>query len=147
MSWLARVPRHSLVLADRRMSTAPAPMVSVDSGVSVVTFGPECENLGEVKLDLLRDKLLKLGDQAQPPWVLVDLSHVKFFGSSFIEVLFGLWHKLDSRGDKSARLMLCGLTAYCAEVLSVTHLDTLWPAYPDRRTAVTQFLAGQTAKK
>lgn len=129
------------------MSTGIAPTISLESDVSIVAFGPECENLGEVKLDQLRDKLLKLGDQAQPPWVLVDLSNVKFFGSSFIEVLFGLWHKLDSRGGTAARLSLCGLTSYCAEVLSVTHLDSLWPAYPDRRTALAQFAKLQPAKK
>lgn len=111
----------------------------------MVAFGKECENLGEVKLDLLRDGMLKLGDQADPPLVVVDLTLVKFFGSSFIEILFGLWSKLDSRSGKKARLALCGLTPYCAEVLSVTHLDTLWPAYPDRRTAVEQ-LAGANGK-
>ena len=123
------------------MPPIPAPTISIDRGISVVSFGKECENLGEVKLDLMRDSLLKLGDQADPPLVVIDLSQVKFFGSSFIEILFGLWNKLDSRKEKGARLVICGLSPYCAEVLSVTHLDTLWPTYPDRRAAVEQLVA------
>lgn len=121
------------------MPTAPAPLSTVDRGVTIVTLGPDCENLSEVKLDTLRDTLLKLGDQADPPLVVVDLSHTKFFGSSFIEILFGMWNKLNARGG--ARLALCGLTSYCAEVLAVTHLDTLWPAYADRRAAVEHLAA------
>src|SRR5262245_17281293 len=128
------------------MPPTPVPTISVDRGVSVVAFGKDCENLGEVKLDLLRDGLLKLGEQASPPLVVIDLSQVKFFGSSFIEILFGLWNKLDSRKEGGARLVLCGLTPYCAEVLSVTHLDSLWPTYPDRRAAVEQLLASAKPK-
>ena len=45
------------------------------------------------------------------------------FGSSFIEVLFRLWSRLNGRQGKFA---LCGLSEYCHEVIDVTKLDQLW---------------------
>ena len=68
------------------------------------------------------------------PKVVIDLSYTKFFGSSFIEVLFRVWNRVNGAGGKFA---LAGLTSYCREVLEITHLDKLWPMLPNADEAVS----------
>jgi len=117
------------------MPRSTVPEIIQDKGVTVIALGPEYENLDEHILDDLRDVFQELSESADPPWVVVDLANTKFFGSSFLEILFRMWNHLHSRDG--GRLALSGLTPYCAEVLAITHLDTLWPTFPDRSLAVT----------
>ena len=65
--------------------------------------------------------------------LLVDLSSVEFFSSSFIEVLFRLWNRTKANGQQFA---LCGLHPYCREVLEVTNLTSVWKIYEDRDDAL-----------
>ena len=118
------------------MSESPLePQVAVESRVTVVTLGPAFGTLDEHVLDTgLGDKLLKIAGAANPPLVVLDLSHTTFFGSSFIEVLFRLWHQIQTR--PGGTFALCGLTEHCLEVLTVTHLDTLWRHFANRGEAV-----------
>ena len=58
----------------------------------------------------------------------------KFFGSSFIEVMFSLWTRLNSR--PGAKFALAGVAPYCKEVLTITHLDTLWQLHPSVPDAI-----------
>ncbi len=101
--------------------------------VTVITFGPQFETLDEFTLDQVRDFVLEAAKAADPPRIVIDLSHTKFFGSSFIEVLFRVWNRVNGAGGKFA---LAGLTSYCREVLEVTHLDKLWPLLPTEAEAV-----------
>jgi len=103
------------------------PEVSQINGVTLVHLGPAYENLDEGILDALRVELLQAVQLAEPPVLLLDLSCTKFFGSAFIEILFRMAHRLKQRKGKFG---LSGVTEYCAEVLKVTHIDTLWPIYP-----------------
>jgi hypothetical protein len=43
------------------------------------------------------------------------------------------WKQLDARGG---RLVLCGVSGFCADVLRAAKLDTLWPICPDRSSAI-----------
>ena len=104
-----------------------------ECGVTVVALGPEYENLDEPLLDRLRSAILDAADRADPPRLLVDLSHTKFFGSSFIEILVEAWKRIRERGGVFS---LCGVDMYCADVLRVTRLDQVWPMYPTRDEAV-----------
>lgn len=101
--------------------------------VTVITFGPQFETLDEFTLDQVRDFVLEAAKLADPPRVVIDLTYTKFFGSSFIEVLFRVWNRVNGAGGKFA---LAGLTSYCREVLEVTHLDKLWPLLPNEAEAV-----------
>ena len=101
--------------------------------VTVISFGPQFETLDEFTLDQIRDIVLDAAKNADPPKVVIDLSHTKFFGSSFIEVLFRVWNRINGAKGKFA---LAGLTSYCREVLEVTHLDKLWPMLPNEDAAV-----------
>ena len=102
--------------------------------VTVIAFGPQFESLDEFTLDQVREFVLEAAKAANPPKVVIDLSYTKFFGSSFIEVLFRVWNRVNGAGGKFA---LAGLTSYCREVLEITHLDKLWPMLPNVDEAVS----------
>ncbi|MBM3968299.1 MAG: STAS domain-containing protein [Planctomycetes bacterium] len=109
------------------------PEIHKCGSVTVILFGPQFESLDEFALDQVRDFVLDAAKAADPPNVVIDLSHTKFFGSSFIEVLFRVWNRVNSAGGKFA---LAGLTSYCREVLEITHLDKLWLTLPNEAEAV-----------
>ena len=118
------------------MFTAAAPQVTLQDGVTIVSLvGPEYENLDERLLDGIRTSLLDIAQGLTAPVMALDLSHTKFFGSAFIEILFRVANRIKNRGGKFA---LCGLTEYCAEVIHITHLDSLWPVLPDSASAVAK---------
>jgi anti-anti-sigma factor len=100
-------------------------------GVVVVRFDPRVRSLDEAHIDLIRAPILSAAD-ADPPLVVVDLSNIDFFGSSFIELLFRLWSRLKGRQGQFA---MCGVSEYCREVLSVTNLDQLWQIYDSAEQA------------
>lgn len=112
---------------------ASIPQVLTENGVTVVQLGPEYDSLDEGNLDDLRDFLLQLADQTDPPWLVIDLSNTNFFGSIFIEVLFRMWNRLNARGGC---FVLSGLREFCAEVLYTSRLDKLWDFYPNSKAAV-----------
>ena len=107
------------------------PDICKHGDVTVISFGSQFESLDEFTLDQVRDIVL---EAANPPRVVIDLSYTKFFGSSFIEVLFRVYNRVHGAGGKFA---LAGLTSYCREVLEITHLDKLWPLLPNTAEAVT----------
>ena len=111
----------------------PPPQISLDNGVTVVALGSGYENIDEPMLDVLRDVVLAAVDKAETPQLVLDLSKTKFFGSAFIEILFRLSEGLKARGGK---FVIAGLQPYCAEVLKITHLDQLWPTYPNLTAAL-----------
>jgi anti-sigma B factor antagonist len=121
------VPRRTVPLAKR-------PSVTSEAGVTIVTLGPEYENLEDTELETLKGVMLDVAEQADPPVVVLDLSNLRFFGSALIEGLFRAWNHLKAR--PGGRLSLCGLTSYCREVVEITHLDQLWSIFETREDAV-----------
>jgi anti-sigma B factor antagonist len=101
------------------------PRVHEQDGVAVFDFGPGACSLDETTLREVQDVVLEASN-VDPPLVVVDMSHVEFFGSSFIEVLYRVWSRLQARGG---HLALSGLSPYCREVIEVTNLDQLWMLY------------------
>lgn len=116
------------------MSSVIPPEISTDRGFTIVALGPVYEQLDETRLDQVKDSLMAAVEKANPPKVIIDLSHTKFFGSSFIEVLFRMWNRMHTRPD--GRFGIVGLSPYCAEVLKITHLDSLWKTFPTREEAI-----------
>src|SRR5262249_60091851 len=104
---------------------AVAPEVIVAGPESVIAAGPGFQIIDEHVLDTgLVESLIDIADEADPPMIVLDLSHTRFFGSSFIEVLFRVWTRLQGRAGGT--FVICGLTPHCLDVLKITHLDTLW---------------------
>src|SRR5262245_59053048 len=82
----------------RRSMSAWNPEVVVDRRVTVVKTAGETPSLDQAVLDSgLREALLDIADDASPPLVVLDLSRVTFFGSSFIETLFRMWNRLQAK--------------------------------------------------
>lgn len=116
------------------MSETSTPQISVQNGVTVIALGEEYENLDERVLEELRDVILKVVEDADPPRIVLDLSKTKFFGSSFIELIFRAWNRSHTKPD--GEFVLSGLTEYCREVIAITHLDQLWKLFDDVPSAV-----------
>ena len=106
------------------MPSSRAPEITKKNRVTVIALGPEYDSLDELGLDDLKDVMLDVSQTADPPLVVLDLSHTKFFGSAFIEILFRTWNRLNARDG--GRFAISGLTEYCKEVIEVTHLNRLW---------------------
>ena len=111
-----------------------APSVTREQGVTVITLGPEHEHLDDAELENLKGVLLNTAVEADLPLVVLDLSRLGYFGSSFIEALICVWKHLNAR--PGGRMSLCGLTANCREVVGITHLDQLWSVFDTREEAV-----------
>ena len=118
---------------DRMTASSVRPQIIRDEGVTVVVFGPEFEKISEDRIASVSEVLLEAAE-ADPPRVVLDLAGTKFFSSSFIEVVFRLWNRLQARDD--SRFALSGLDRYCEEILQVTNLNHLWKTYPTRAEAV-----------
>ena len=124
------------------MQPIKKPRIHLDGDITIVEFGDEFEHLGEDVMPAVAAEVDAAG-QASVPKVLLDLSSVKFFGSSFIEVLYRLWKHMESR---SGRFVICGLHPYCGEVLQVTNLDKLWTITPDRESGLAVLRTTPTTK-
>ena len=118
------------------MVSPVTPDIRKRGDVTVIVFGPQFESLDEYVLDQIRDFVLDSTKTADPPKIVIDLSHTKFFGSSFIEMLFRVWNRVNAQ--PGGAFALAGLTPYCREVLEVTHLDTLWPLHPTVDAAMAE---------
>jgi anti-sigma B factor antagonist len=110
-----------------------------ERGATVLVLGPEYNSLDDETIQRLTTCLLQAAQTADPPWIVLDLSHTTFFGSGFLEVLIRMWKRLRER---DGRLALCCLHPYCAEVLHVARLDTLWQIGATRKDAIDGILAG-----
>jgi anti-anti-sigma regulatory factor len=65
--------------------------------------------------------------------LVVDFSAVRFFGAGLIGILVSAWDRM--RRHKG-QLLLCGLTAWCRQLLGTLCLDRLFEIYPTRCAAL-----------
>ena len=114
------------------MRPTKKPRTLHDGEITIIEFGDEFEHLSEDVMPAVATAVHDAGE-ALVPKVLLDLTCVRFFGSSFIEVLYRLWKQMESR---QGRFVLSGVHPYCKEVLQVTNLDKLWTLAPDREAGL-----------
>lgn len=105
--------------------------------VTVIGFSSRCELIEDALLEPIGAELLEAVRAADPPQVLLDLSATRFFGSGFIEVLLRTWRELQLRPD--SRMVMCCVQVYCREILTITHLDRLWPIAETRAEGLKLF--------
>jgi anti-anti-sigma factor len=65
--------------------------------------------------------------------VVVDFRKTDSFGSTALKLLLRLWRVVRERGG---RMALCNVAPYEQEILAVTRLGRLWPAYASRAEAL-----------
>jgi anti-anti-sigma factor len=96
---------------------------------------PEAEygSLDEARLARAGRLLLGLASQPGPPHLIVDLSGVHYLGAGLVGVVVSAWDELRKRGR---RLVLCGLSPYCARLFRTLHLDKLFITHPTRQAAL-----------
>ncbi|MCS7236884.1 MAG: STAS domain-containing protein [Thermoguttaceae bacterium] len=110
--------------------------------ITIIDLGGKYEALNEELLQALAEKLLEQADRADPPWLLVDLTGIGYVGSNFLEILVRGWKRLKQR---SGTMALCGVGSFCADILRITRLNTLWTIYPSREEAL-RAMATELAK-
>jgi anti-anti-sigma factor len=90
-------------------------------------------SLDEEKLARVRRLLLGVASQPGPPYLIVDLSGVHYFGARLIGIVVSTWDELNKQ---NRRLILCGLNPYCAQLLQTLHLEKLFAIYPTPQAAL-----------
>ena len=105
-----------------------------ESDVVVVQL-PEVEygSLDDEKLDRVRRLLLGVANQPGPPYLIIDLSGVHYFGARLIGIVVSTWAELK---NQNRQLVLCGLNAYCARLFQTLHLDRLFAIHPTPQAAL-----------
>lgn len=110
--------------------------------MTIVTFGSAFKTVHEDYLLEVGETLMQAAD-LDPPLLVLDLQGVEFFSSSFIEILFRLWNRVNKR---KGRFVLCELYPYCREILKITHLQTLWKICDTRAQAIAELQAFAAAQ-
>ena len=121
------------------MSDLPPPeadAIEAEGGWVIVTFSGALSQIGEQQIPQAKANLeagLERAEEHVPPKLLLDLTEVGFFGSSFIEVMYRGWKAMTAAEGQFA-IVAC--SEHCREVLTVTRLDQLWSIYDDRASAL-----------
>ncbi len=112
------------------------PNIVQDQDVTVVELGAEYRGLDDPSG--LIAKLLEAASAAEPAKMVLDLTATKYFDSQFVEVMIRTWKRL---GERNGEMVLCGLSPFCADVIRILKLDTIWPTYETRAEAVAALAA------
>jgi anti-anti-sigma factor len=105
-----------------------------ENDVTVIELGPAYDSLDNDALAEFEGLVMNEAICCEPPRLVLDLTSTTYTGSSFIETLVRAWKRLKERDGV---LALCGIQPFCAEMLRVTRLDSLWDICPSRVEAVS----------
>lgn len=126
------------VIHERRIMQTGGPLTEIREGdVTILVFGPELSQIDETNVADLGGRLNAVAEGLPNPQLILDMSTVEFFGSSFIDALFRVWKKMTARPH--AQLAIAGLQPYCRDVLKITRLDSLWQIFDSRDSALENF--------
>jgi anti-anti-sigma factor len=126
----------------REHGKTTTPDLGTQGGAELVELvATEYGALDARELARVRSLLLGQAEKPNPPYLIVDLAGVHFFGARFIGILVDTWDRLRNH---NRRLVLCGLTPNCRKVLLTLHLDKLFDIYPTKSIALE--MIGQRAR-
>ncbi len=117
------------------MSEAVNIEIEPQLGATVIALGAEVGNLDEEYVDEIAEVMLDAAKAANPPYLVVDLSQTKYFGSAFLGVLFRVWNRI--RAQENGRFAICGLRDFCSDVIETAHLNDLWDIFDSCDDAIT----------
>ena len=108
--------------------------VSQQQQVTVIQFEPEYGPLDQERVEQAARQLAQRAKSIEPPLMVFDLSETPLIGSCFIaKILVGTMKLIRQR---QGRLVFCGLTPFCAEVLRLAQVDSLFSSFPTLKQAV-----------
>lgn len=116
------------------MSESVSIEVESQRGATVIALGAEVGDLDDDRVDEVAVLMLEAAKTASPPYLVVDLSQTKYFGSSFLGILFRVWNRIRAR--QGGRFAICGLRDFCADVIETAHLNELWDIFDSCEDAI-----------
>jgi anti-sigma B factor antagonist len=70
--------------------------------------------------------------------LIVDMSAITFIDSSGLGALVSILKRVGNRGE----IVVCGLSSALKQMFSITRMDRVFAAYPDRAAAITALNEG-----
>ena len=102
--------------------------------MTVIRFEPEYGPLDQDRVEQAAWQLAQQAKSIEPPQMVFDLSETTMIGSYFItKILVGTLKLIRQR---QGRLVFCGLTPFCAEVLRLAQVDSLFSSFTMLKQAV-----------
>lgn len=101
--------------------------------VIVVLTSPILADLDPGMLEGAAALLLDALRREPIPQIVVDLSSLDYFGSSFLALLIRCWKLAQAR---DGTMVLSGVSEGAKNLLHMTSLDMVWPIYADLREAI-----------
>jgi anti-sigma B factor antagonist len=111
--------------------------VSVENGVTVVTFG-NTTVLDIATSEAMAKELLALVNSPPPPRVLIDFTAVRFLASRMLGVLVEMTRKAETGHGK---VVACGLHPDLCKVLQVMRLEQLLSLVDSKQDAMKALAA------
>ena len=103
-----------------------------DGDVAIVVLRHDVGSLTDSDVLTEVESLLERLDAVETRGVVIDFAKVEYFGSTLLEALLRVWHKVSNEGKSMA---LCNVKAVGLEILEVSKFTTLWPICPTRKEA------------
>jgi anti-anti-sigma factor len=104
-----------------------------EQDVTVVELDESYESIALDPLERLGELLFGEIAAMSPPRLVLDMTKTRYIDSMFIETVFRAWKRIQERKGKMA---LCCPNDMCAQVLTITNLNKLWPVCASRAEAV-----------
>jgi anti-anti-sigma factor len=117
--------------------------MSRENDATVVEAGPSYGSNDETLADFAR-VIMDAASTCDPPRLIVDMTDTSYIASNFLELLIKAWRKLRDRGGV---LAICGIQPFCAEVLHIMRLDSVWGTYPNRAEAAAALAARESGEQ
>ena len=119
----------------QKKSSDKAAVIQIErhGDIAIIVPASEVESMSWELMPLAADIVLAPLKKEPASSVIMDLSHVSFFGSMFLSLLLRCHTLVKQQGGE---MVLCGVSAQALELLRVTALDTLWALYDTREQAI-----------
>lgn len=101
--------------------------------IAIIVPSPEVESMHEALIQQAAAMVLAPLKDNAPAGLIIDLTSVNYFGSSFISFLLRCHLLAKKHGSE---VVLVGATDRIRELLRMTALDTLWALYKTRSEAI-----------
>jgi len=101
--------------------------------LAVIVPSPEVESMTESLIQQAAQLVLAPLKADPPAGLVIDLSHVDYFGSVFLSFLLRCYTPIKMHGSE---MVLAGVSKRIRELLRLTNLDTLWAIYDSRAEAL-----------